>query len=214
MRTPPVNESRKPWKLWFYRFLLLTCPVAALLGLLEAGLRVSGVGHDPGFLVRRDGVWCDNYRFAWLFFPRSMARSPQPIRLVDVPADRSDDGASDRGVAGGAAVPVRRYVVLGESAALGDPEPAFGFPRMLQALLERRYAGEKVEVVNTAMTAINSHALRLIAGDVAAVPAAGWLVYAGNNEVVGPFGPGTVFGWRAPARGWVRARLQQRHVLG
>lgn len=90
---------------------------------------------------------------------------------------------------------------------MGDPEPAFGFSRMLQALLEKRFTGEEVEVVNTAMTAINSHTLRCIAEDLEDVPAAGWIIYAGNNEVVGPYGPGTVFGMRAPPRWWVRAHL-------
>jgi len=198
MQTLSVSPPRKPWKRWFYRFLLIICPVSLLLGLLEAGLRGLGAGHDLGFLVRREGAWIDNYRFSWVFFPKSMARSPQPIRLTD-------------GLAAGAGVGrARRYVVFGESAAMGDPEPAFGLPRMVQALLERRYPGEKIEVVNTAMTAVNSHALRLIADDMASVPADGWMVYAGNNEVAGPFGPGTVFGWRAPPRGWVRAQVAAR----
>jgi Flp pilus assembly protein TadD len=150
--------------------------------------------------MRRDGGWADNYRFSWRFFPRSMARSPQPIWLPD--AATSGDEVK-RG---------RRYVVFGESAAMGDPEPAFGFSRMLQALLEKRFQDEKVEVVNTAMTAINSHVLRSIAEDMAGVPATGWVVYAGNNEVMGPFGPGTVFGWRAPPRWWVLAQLAAREA--
>ena len=32
-----------------------------------------------------------------------------------------------------------RIFVLGESAAMGDPEPAFGMPEILRVLLESRY---------------------------------------------------------------------------
>ena len=200
MRFSKHNLLSRPWKLWLIRLLLITCPVTIVLGLLEGGLRWSGAGYDPGFLIRRDGGWADNYRFSWSFFPRAMARSPQPIWLPD--ASFEGEGAGRP----------RRYVVFGESAAMGDPEPAYGLSRMLQALLEKRYPGEKVEVVNTAMTAINSHALRGMARDMAEVPASGWVVYAGNNEVVGPFGPGTVFGRRAPPRWWVRAQLAARQT--
>ncbi|MFM7101643.1 MAG: tetratricopeptide repeat protein, partial [Verrucomicrobiota bacterium] len=82
--------------------------------------------------------------------------------------------------------------VLGESAALGDPEPAYGLPRVLEVLLSRRLPGRRIEVVTAAMTAINSHALREIARDCVPLQADAWVVYAGNNEVVGPYGPGTV----------------------
>ena len=60
-----------------------------------------------------------------------------------------------------------RIFVLGESAAFGDPQPAFGLPRMLQALLSRRYPAVRFEVVNAAMTGINSHVIVPIARDLA-----------------------------------------------
>lgn len=181
------------------RLCLIAVPVVALALLLEGALALAGVGYDTRFLVPGPQGLRDNYRFSWRFFPRSLARSPQPIWLAP--------GNKDGGAAATGGGKLRRYVVFGESAAMGDPEPAFGFPRMLQALLEQRFPGEEVEVVNTAMTAVDSHALRVIAREMAGVPVAGWIVYAGNNEVVGPFGPGTVFGTRAPPRWWVRAQL-------
>ncbi|HRI12361.1 MAG TPA: hypothetical protein PLX89_05085, partial [Verrucomicrobiota bacterium] len=49
-----------------------------------------------------------------------------------------------------------RILVFGESAALGDPEPAFGVCRFLEALLEARLPGKRIEVINTAITALNS----------------------------------------------------------
>ena len=43
------------------------------------------------------------------------------------------------------------------------------------------------------MTAINSHVVRIIGGDCLALDPDLLVIYLGNNEVVGPYGPGTVF---------------------
>jgi len=58
-----------------------------------------------------------------------------------------------------------------------------------------------------AMTAINSHVILPIARECAQREGDLWIVYMGNNEMVGPFGAGTVFGSRAPGVGLVRAGL-------
>ena len=80
---------------------------------------------------------------------------------------------------------------------MGDPEPAFGFGRILQVLLQAKYPARHFEVVNVAITAINSHVIRQIARDCAPRQGDLWIIYMGNNEVVGPFGAGTVFGAQA-----------------
>lgn len=53
--------------------------------------------------------------------------------------------------------------VLGESAAEGDPDPAFSFARILQVMLRERYPGVRIEVINVAFTAFNSH-VKLLTG--------------------------------------------------
>ena len=100
-----------------------------------------------------------------------------------------------------------RIFLFGESAAQGDPDPSFGAYRYLQALLRERYPGTDFEVVCVAMTAINSHAILPIARECAEHQGDFWIVYMGNNEMVGPFGAGTVFGPRAPGTLLVRADL-------
>jgi tetratricopeptide (TPR) repeat protein len=100
-----------------------------------------------------------------------------------------------------------RIFVFGESAAFGDPQPAFGLPRMIQALLGQRYPGVRFEVVNAAMLGINSHGLLPIAQDCAQADGDIWVIYMGNNEVVGPFGAGTVFGPQAPSLRFIRGGL-------
>jgi len=45
---------------------------------------------------------------------------------------------------------------------MGTPDPAFNFGRILAVMLRQQYPGVQFEVVNGAMTAINSHvALRI-----------------------------------------------------
>jgi len=77
---------------------------------------------------------------------------------------------------------------------MGDPEPAYGLPRVVETLLRNRFPEKKFEVINCAVTAINSHVVRDIARDCRRLDADAWVVYLGNNEVHGPFGAGTVFG--------------------
>ncbi|HEV2730264.1 MAG TPA: hypothetical protein VGV15_09555, partial [Terriglobales bacterium] len=81
--------------------------------------------------------------------------------------------------------------VLGESAAMGDPDPAYGFSRYLDVMLQRRYPRMKFEVANTGSVAINSHVLLPIAEGLAKQRPDLFIIYSGNNEVVGPYGPGT-----------------------
>jgi len=81
---------------------------------------------------------------------------------------------------------------LGESVAWGDPDPSYGFGRYLEMMLRERYPQARFEVINTSITAINSHALLPMVEDLAHYQPDFFVIYTGNTEVVGPFGPGTV----------------------
>jgi tetratricopeptide (TPR) repeat protein len=100
-----------------------------------------------------------------------------------------------------------RIFVFGESAAYGDPQPRFGLPRVLEALMDLRHPQAKFEVVNAALTGINSHLILPIARDCARADGDIWVVYMGNNEVVGPFGAGTIFGSASTPLPLIRAGL-------
>ena len=82
-----------------------------------------------------------------------------------------------------------RIVVLGESAAMGTPDPAFSFGRILEVMLEVRFPETKFELVNAAMRGIDSHIVREIARDCARLEPDVFIVYMGNNEVIGLHGP-------------------------
>ena len=59
-------------------------------------------------------------------------------------------------------------------------------------MLAQRFPEKKFEVFNTGSVAINSHVSLLVAKGLAKLQPDFVIVYSGNNEVVGPYGPGTV----------------------
>jgi tetratricopeptide (TPR) repeat protein len=66
--------------------------------------------------------------------------------------------------------------------------------RMVQARWRARFPDEPVEVINLSMVAINSHALREFAREAVALDPDMFVIYAGHNEAIGPFGPAAKFG--------------------
>jgi tetratricopeptide (TPR) repeat protein len=190
----PIVAPAAPGRKWLFRLLAaVVLPLLALAG-VEGVLRLAGYGYPTGFFLPariggRDFL-VENDRFGYRFFPPDIARTPPSLRI---PA-RKPAGAF-------------RVFILGESAALGDPAPAFGVGRYLEVLLRDRYPDMHLEVINVAMTAINSYAIVPIARDCARREGDLWIVYMGNNEMVGPFGAATVFGARTPPRALVRLGL-------
>jgi len=185
-----MNGRRK----WMFRLVAIVLVPLFIVGGIEWALRLAGYGYPTSFYlpatVRGQAVFIENQKFGWRFFPREAARTPRrTVMAADKPAETI------------------RIFVLGESAALGDPEPDFGFGRILEVLLRDRFPGARFEAVNAAMTAINSHAIVSIADDCARHAGDFWLVYMGNNEVVGPYGAGTVFGPQTPPLAVLRANL-------
>jgi tetratricopeptide (TPR) repeat protein len=163
-------------------------------GLLELGLRLGGFGHGTAFLLpssnHGQSTFVQNNQFGWRFFGPRMSRVPHPVSILR----EKPPGTI-------------RIFVLGESAAFGDPQPRFGLPRMLEAMLELRHPRTRFEVVNAAMTGINSHVLVPLARDCSRAGGDIWIIYMGNNEVVGPFGAGGVFGAQAPPLPLIRASI-------
>ncbi len=150
-----------------------------LLAIIEVGLRIAGVGYSADLLVpctvRGAPASCYNLFFAAPFFPAGMVQTP---RLYSIPTTKPPG--------------TYRIFVLGESAAMGDPDSAYGFSRYLQVMLRERYPAMKFEIVNTGSVAINSHVVLPIAEGLANQRPDVFIIYSGNNEVVGPYGPGTV----------------------
>jgi tetratricopeptide (TPR) repeat protein len=187
---PP--PGRKPS--WLLRLsVMIVAPIAAI-ALLEGLLRLVGFGYPAAFLLAesRNGqhFYVQNNQFGWRFMGPQLSRTPNAL---SIPQPKPADTV--------------RIFVFGESAANGDPLPAFGLSRMLLALLSLRYPGTHFEIENAAITGINSHAILPIARDCAPAQGDLWVLYMGNNEVVGPFGAGTIFGPQVPPLPLIRASL-------
>ena len=150
-----------------------------VLAIVEGSLRLAGVGYPRALLtpctVQGKPASCYNLFFAAPFFPAGSVQTP---RLYSIPSQKPPG--------------TYRIFVLGESAAMGDPDPAYGFSRYLEVMLRERFPAIKFEVVNTGSVAINSHVVLRIAKQLAEQRPDLFIIYSGNNEVVGPYGPGTV----------------------
>jgi len=83
-----------------------------------------------------------------------------------------------------------RIFILGGSTAAGYP---FGnnvsFARILQRRLADTFPEYQIEVINTAIAAVNSYTLLDFMDEILAQEPDAILIYAGQNEYYGPFGP-------------------------
>lgn len=190
-----TNQNRIRWTLWLFRVTAVVFIPLLSFGVLELSLRVFGYGYPTGFFVKIRGrdAYTTNPRFGWRFIPPEIARRPEPCAL---PARKGSD--------------TFRVFVLGSSAAMGMPDPAFSFGRILEVMLRDSYPDIRFEVVNAAMTAVNSHVILPIARDCAGRDGDLFIVYAGNNEVVGPYGAGTIFQAYSPSLRMIRAGVWAR----
>lgn len=175
-------------------WILLAAVPGVFFGGLEAGLRLAGVGIRTDFVVPvgagEEERLVSNPYFTRRFFPPNTARLATPFSLP-----RRKGGAECR------------VFLFGSSAAQGDPEPGFGLARMLEVLLRDQYPGADVHVINTAATAINSHVVYAMARAATDLDPDLFILYTGNNEVIGPFGAGTVLTAGAPSLPLVRAEV-------
>lgn len=184
-RTPSRRRRKAPtlasrfsqlsgWRLWCFRFAAVVLVPAAILVIVEIGLRIGGVGYPTQFFVQAEDseFYTSNPKFGWQFYPHATATRPDPFLL---PTQKPQG--------------VFRIFALGDSAAAGTPEPAFGFARILETMLRRQYPSRRFEVVNVAMRGINSHIILPIARECAELEADLFLAYMGNNETIGPYAP-------------------------
>ena len=182
------NEARRVLsgrRLWCLRIgMAVGAPLVFLL-LAEAVLSLVNFGYPTTFFIESEqaGMLTTNARFGW-HYQQQAVTAPHPCLF---PADKADDAV--------------RIFVLGESAAVGTPDPAFGFIRQLELMLKRQFPNRRLEVINAAMRGINSHVILPIARECAALEPDLLLIYMGNNEVSGLYAPRTpsAFFGRHPA---------------
>src|SRR6185436_1388182 len=136
---PRPQRPRRSWRARLAAVALGLVAALVLLGLLEAFLRLVGYGNSTAFLIRHANGrgWTVNDRFHRRFYPSWEAGTSRPLFIPDHKESI-------------------RIVILGESAAMGTPNPAFGFARMLGLMLRAQYPGRDVSILNTSMRGIDS----------------------------------------------------------
>ncbi len=194
---PPPRK--RGWRLLAQKIAIAAVSPVVFLLLLESILWLTGFGRPTGFLVEwrsdNSSYHITNEDFCLQFVPKELSRAPEQAVLA--PKGES----------------TIRIFVLGGSAAAGDPDAAFGFCRILETLLNERAGGRTFEVVNAAVTAMNSHVARVIARDCAHHSPDAFIVFMGNNEVIGPYGPhslpSVLYGSTWIIRAVARARISR-----
>ncbi|MDE2732721.1 MAG: hypothetical protein OXI38_15155 [Bacteroidota bacterium] len=159
--------------------VLMWCIPAMFFVLLEVGLRLVGFGDDYPLFVpvpEAPDYQVMNREVARRYFRRE---ARVPTGLHDVFLARKDTN-------------VVRIVVQGGSSAAGYPYYYGGsFSRMLEQRLQQSWPERHIEVVNTAVAAVNSYAMLDLADAILAIGPDAVVIYAGHNEYYGALGVGS-----------------------
>lgn len=177
----------------------------AILVCIEAGLRLGGVGVDRSLFIknpyRPDGsTWMVNKAFYAQFFP------PDNRQWV---LDSLDWGWE---------IPLRkppntkRIMILGGSVALGNQIPVYANSRILRLMLEHSFPDMNFEIYNLAAGALNSNVMRAVANAALKFTPDFFLVYMGNNENIGPFGPAWSPGRIPPETSHIQALIHLQRL--
>jgi lysophospholipase L1-like esterase len=147
-----------------------------LLGLLEITLRIAGSGNEYPLFID------DPQRADLLRINPEIARRyfliPEAAPDVSFPSFRKVKNDH-----------TLRIVVQGASTALGVPYMHGGsFPAMLEQRLRNSCPDKEVEVINTAITAVNSYTLLDLADEITDIEPDAVIIYAGHNEYYGALG--------------------------
>ena len=168
-----------------------------MLGLLELTLRMAHFGNDyPLFVAVPDhpDYLVANKDFSRRYFGSgSFAPSPQ----LDFFRAEKQPGTL-------------RIVFQGESSALGFPYTHGAAPsRMLEQRLQTALPSRNIEVINTALTAINSYTLLDQADEIIDQHPDAVMIYTGHNEFYGVYGAGSTHSLPPTA---LAAYLKLRHL--
>jgi len=174
--TTPDTRSRT--RLWLFRLIAILLPFVFLV-LLEGALRLGHYGYDTSLFITAPGN--NDYL---VFNPAASKRyftdqlnattgNREPFRKIKEPG-------------------TLRIFVLGESTTIGYPYFHNGsFHRWLEYRLMREFPDKKLEIVNVALTAVNSYTVLGFAKDVVHYQPDAVLIYTGHNEYYGALGVGS-----------------------
>ncbi|MDZ7268245.1 MAG: GDSL-type esterase/lipase family protein [candidate division KSB1 bacterium] len=167
--------ARRQWRERAFKILLPVMPVVFLV-LCEVALRLADYGGTLALFVPAEtapGFLKINENVGRRYFP-ALAVAPEVSRDL-VRANKPAGGY--------------RIFVLGESTTAGYPYLYNGsMSKMLHQRLRDYFPDREIEVVNLAMPAINSFALRDLAPEMLAQQPDALIIYCGHNEFYGALG--------------------------
>jgi lysophospholipase L1-like esterase len=179
--TAPDEPARSAGRTWLFRAIVVLLPFA-LLGLVEAGLRLAGFGRDlePVFIPSPQQ-------------PQFLQANPRAVlRLFVDPAQAPSVSIETSYFRAQKRPGTFRVFVQGESSAAGFP---YGLGASLAGVLdqrfERAFPSREIEVVSTALAAVNSYALVDFADAILEQQPDAVVVYVGHNEFLGILGVGS-----------------------
>lgn len=159
-----------------FRVIALALPVL-FFGVLELGLRLADYGGNLDLFISSGGDFTEYYICnprvgrRYFFMQNTVPSPPNDIFLKQKP----ENGY--------------RIFVLGGSTTAGYPYgPNLMFSRILQRRLSDVFPEKRIEVVNTAMTAVNSYTMVDFMSEIVDYQPDAILIYAGHNEFYGALG--------------------------
>lgn len=171
-----MENLRKKVPRWYY-LVLVSLPVIIIL-LLELSLRFFNYGRTYDQWVRYgNGKLTLNPEIAYRYFYNTNRVPSANHNYFDEIKKKNS----------------YRVFVMGGSSAAGFPySPNGAFSRYIRKRLELLYPEKEIEVINIAMSAINSYALcDMLPGVLEKEPDL-IIIYAGHNEYYGALGVGSV----------------------
>ena len=173
---------KRRWRIFLNTGIIATATVLLLLS-FEGVLRLCDYGYTGALFVRnssdnRGNTYIVNKSFYARFFPAGDREWILTSGNWGWEITREKEPGTIR------------IFVLGGSVALGDQtDYAFSNARMLEVMLRRSFPGIRFEIFNLACGAVNSHAMRRVARQAMTFSPDFFVVYMGNNEYIGPYGP-------------------------
>lgn len=172
---PQISHKRKR----IYSIISILIPLIFLIA-LELILRVAGYGDNHSLFITHPDEEFENY---YVVNPEIGKKYFQKMEYTNPAKDRFLKEKPEG---------VFRVFVLGSSTVVGFPyDNNLSFPRILEERLRDAYPGQKFEIVNTAITAINSFTLADFMPQILNQKPDAVLIYAGHNEFYGAFGAGS-----------------------
>ncbi|GAB4024467.1 hypothetical protein [Spirosoma koreense] len=165
-------------RVWLYKGIALLLPVL-VLALVEGLLRLFGYGHDLRLFIedpQQKGYWVMNPHASERYF--SETENATIGNFEPFPQHKPEG--------------TLRIFVLGESTTIGYPYMHNGsFHRWLQYRLLHTFPNKDVEIINLALTAVNTYTVYGFAKELVDYEPDAVLVYAGHNEYYGASGVGS-----------------------